>query len=143
MTLQLLSNAKTSMHQLKFHPRATLDLFVISNWSCYTQQALLHAQSSNFNLVLTSEDNVIMDIICFNVYPEGLVNQEVLKEIRELQNDFEKLIQENKNLKKSNKDLKKSTSGIKYKRFSASKIHRSIASYEHHLCSYSVLNMPF
>ncbi|RHZ51703.1 hypothetical protein Glove_475g46 [Diversispora epigaea] len=35
------------------------------------------------------------------------------------------------------------TSGIKYKRSSASKIHRSIASYEHHLRSYSVLNMPF
>ncbi|RHZ81995.1 hypothetical protein Glove_115g91 [Diversispora epigaea] len=34
-------------------------------------------------------------------------------------------------------------SGIKYKRSSASKIHRSIASYEHHLRSYSVLNMPF
>ncbi|RHZ77843.1 hypothetical protein Glove_171g9 [Diversispora epigaea] len=39
---------------------------------------------------------------------EELINQKVLKEIRELQNDFEKLVQENKDLKESNKDLKKS-----------------------------------
>ncbi|RHZ80588.1 hypothetical protein Glove_134g270 [Diversispora epigaea] len=97
--LQLLFNTKTLMHQLdsvylwaffRFHPRATL------------------------------EDNVVIDIICFNVGPEELVNQEVLKEIRELQNNFKKLVQENKDLKESNKDLKKSNK----------ELHKDILTYE-------------
>ncbi|RHZ84658.1 hypothetical protein Glove_78g212 [Diversispora epigaea] len=68
-------------------------------------------------------------------------------DLRKEVSDIRKIMENSKMMKESDEMydqtfINKITSGIKYKRSSASKIHRSIASYEHHLRSYSRPRTP-